>query len=289
MDPGPRSLTPWLAERVAAAPLDGVVDLGPTRVPVEWLRDPACYRDSLRRAAARALASAGATTSGRATAPPEYVPKVYAELEPLLALWPDVLLVPTTARLSMPDLIHARAWPVHPLGVVAGPTPADGAVRTPAEFFFHDLDHARFKVREDLLARGVEVPDPYVDGTTFDSSRGAHRAVMQAALPHVDDDGWRRGPARAAYATRLLAATAGLARAALGEAAVWLLFELVHEKSLPLERATLARELAKDTHVVKLRTKCERGFYRSYGPSAAAVAELDAACAALRSIVEDCA
>lgn len=286
MDPRPRPLAPCLAARVAELPEGGALEVGPLVVPVAWLRDPEHYRRDVRRAAEAALARSLPSRDRRPTAPPEYVPKVLAELEPLLALAPDVLLVPTDARLTMEDLIRLRAWPVHPLGVVADATPADGAVRSPAEFFFHDLDHARFKVREDLLARGIAIPDPYVDGSTFDADLGAHRAVMTAALPHVDGDGWRRGPDRAAYVARVLAALDARPEPASRESARWLLFELVHEKSLPLEPAALSRALATATHVAKLRAKCARGFYRSFGPSPDALAGLEDARARLLGAVE---
>ena len=49
---------------------------------------------------------------------------------------------------------------------------ADGRPCSPAEFFFHDVDHARFKLREDLAARGVTIPDAYVNGTTLDPATG---------------------------------------------------------------------------------------------------------------------
>jgi len=90
---------------------------------------------------------------------PEYVPKVAGELASLLAMWPHVLLLPTSRSLSLDDLLRLRAWPLHPLGVVAQPARADGAVRSVAEYFAHDVDHARYKVREDLRVRGQAVPD----------------------------------------------------------------------------------------------------------------------------------
>ncbi|MFO0980918.1 MAG: hypothetical protein U1E76_04060 [Planctomycetota bacterium] len=50
-----------------------------------------------------------------------YVPKAAGELEPMLALWPHVLVIPLALALSARDLIRLRAHPVHVLGVVTCP------------------------------------------------------------------------------------------------------------------------------------------------------------------------
>jgi hypothetical protein len=206
-----------------------------------------------------------------------YVPKAYDELEPLLELWPHVLVVPTSASLSIDDLIVGRAWPVHPLGVVERATWADGRMSSPAEFFFHDVDHARFKVREDLLARGIAIPDAYAAGTTFDAARGEHRCFLGAAQPHVSMVGWLQASERVQRVRRWFDAIAAEARRELATAARWLLFELVHEKSLPIDGGVLADALATPAHVEKLRAKHATGFYARGAPSAAAIAMLPAA------------
>lgn len=270
---GPGSVLAWELAQLRAG---GCVRLGPFWLPARWLHDGAHYRRVLRLVADHVLGLPGDTA-------PVYVPKALAELEPLLAAWPFVVALPTARPCSIDDLILARAWPVHPLGVVAGPTHADGAPRSPGEFFCHDVDHARFKLREDLLARGVDVPDPYVDGGTFDAARGAHRVVLPALLPHLSAVAWHEAPAREDRARRWLDAAAALPRA-FGEAARWLLFELVHEKSLPLDADVLARALATDAHVVKLRRKAAAGFFDRHGPDAAALARLDDARAWWRSV-----
>lgn len=270
------SVLAWEIEQLRT---EGYVGIGPFWVPVRWLRDPDGYRRVVRLVARHVLAAPDPTR-------PVYVPKARAELDSLLAMWPFVIVLPTSAQVSMDDLIHARAWPVHALGVVDAPTAADGGSRSSGEFFFHDVDHARFKVREDLLARGVAIPDPYVDGDTFDRARGEHRCVLGAAIACVDAGGWARGAARAELARDWLAAIAALDDRDVAMAARWLLFELVHEKSLPLDVDVLGRALATDAHVVKLRTKCSLGFYRGYGPTRSAVARLDAAREWLRRTIE---
>jgi len=249
---------------------EGYVAIGPLWLPRAWLADGERYRRGMQLVAEHVLAA----TAGSG---PEYVPKVAGELAAMLAMWPHVLLLPTSRSLSPDDLLRLRAWPLHPLGVVPRPTRADGAVRSPAEYFAHDVDHARYKVREDLLVRGRVVPDPYVDGSTFDDGRGVHRAVMVAAVPLVDAEGWRAAAQRAARIDEWLLAIGAERDRALAAAAQWLLFELLHEKSLPPEASVLVPALVGDAHVAKLAQKAARGFHGPHGPDAAALAALPSA------------
>jgi hypothetical protein len=258
---------------------DGGVTIGPLRVPAAFFADAATYRAAVRAAA---IEVAAAPEFGA----PLYGPKAQAELELLLALWPHALALPVRRALAPRELMLARAWPVHPLGVNAAPAWADGRLCSPAEFFYHDLDHARFKLREDLLALGHHVPDAYRDGTTFDAPRGAHRTILDHAAPFMSAQLWRAAPARAALVSAWLAAIAAEPQRVLADAASWLLFELLHEKSLPVDRRVLATALAGDAHVAKLRTKCLAGFYRQHGPSPDAVAALPRAQAWLAHCVE---
>ncbi len=260
----PGSVLAWEIEQLRA---EGCVRAGPFWVPVAWLADAERYRRLVRLVAEHALALPG---SGEA----HYVPKTRHELEPLLALWPHVLLLPTSAPLSIDEMMLARAWPVHGLGVVQAPTWGDGRWLSPAEFFCHDLDHARFKVREDLRARGLAIPDAYVGGTTWDAAAGAHRTFVAAALPHADASGWATARARERRVAAWLAAIAAEPRRELAGAARWLLFELVHEKSLPIDGDVLAAALADDAHVRKLQSKCATGFFGANAPAPAVRAQL---------------
>ncbi len=270
------SVLAWEIEQLQAL---GYVGVGRLGVPALWFRDAERYRRIVRLVAEHVLAL---PASGEAV----YVPKAQAELEPLLELWPHVLVVPTTLPLSLEAMLRMRAWPVHALGVVALPTWGDGRMCSPAEFFFHDVDHARFKVREDLLARGVVVPDAYVAGTTFDADRGAHRSIVPAMVPCVDEHGWRMAPQRAALVRRWLAAIAAEPRRDLATAALWLLFELLHEKSLPVEPTVLRSALATMAHVDKLRSKEAAGFFGAAAPGAEGFAQLAAARVWLQACLE---
>jgi hypothetical protein len=190
-----------------------------------------------------------------------YRAKVNGELEAMLTLWPDVLVVPTPQPLSPMALVELRAFPVHPLGLVAEPAWTDGAPAPPSEFFFHDLDHARFKVREDQRAAGIEIPDAYQDGTTIDPATGRHRIFLAFAQGRIGDRLWQRAAARTALVRRLRAGIAALGAGPLCEAAELLLFEVIHEKSFALEADVLARELGHDAHLAKLHSKVARGFF----------------------------
>jgi hypothetical protein len=254
------------------------------------VRDPALRREAAdwasSGAAYHALLSlcirAATTLDGELPRPGErsYRDKVEDELTSLLALWPWVIFVPTTDTLTPIEMIELRAYPLHPIGLVDEPTWTDGASAPPSEFFFHDLDHARFKVREDLLADGVEIPDAYRGGTTIDPATGRHRAFVSVALGRVGDL-WERAAARLALARRLLARAAALggARAAAGEL---LLFELIHEKSLPLDASVLRRELGNDAHLAKLESKVARRFF----PAPIDASVLDALASARAALAE---
>lgn len=272
----PGSVLAWELDQLHR---EGYAAIGPFWVPRRWLSDGCGYRRVVRLVAAHV---AERTVGSE----PHYVPKVAGELDALLAMWPFVLLLPTSRRLSCDELLCSRAWPVHALGVVERPAFGDGAVRSPAEFFAHDLDHARYKVREDLAVLGHAVPDPYVDGETFDPVSGRHRAVMAQAVAHASAEGWRRAAIRALRVDDWCAALDGEPDRALAEAARWLLFELLHEKSLPVEPTVLVPALASGVHTDKLRRKGARGFFGAVGPSPEAVACLDAAAAWLRATIE---
>lgn len=263
----------------AAELIATMVPAGTLRTEAEqWLADGASYH-ALVRLAARAVAAFG---TGSAAGESIYVPKASGELEPILRLWPSVLAVPTAIPLEPADLMELRAFPVHPLGLVNEPAWADGRMCSPAEFFFHDLDHARYKIREDLRLEGVAIPDPYENGTTFDAQTGRHRIVLPAAEGRIGSMLWERIEPRRKLARRLLAFAASLGgpRAAAAEL---LLFEMIHEKSLPLDAVVLGRELASDAHVMKIRQKQVIGFFGDHAPEIATIAALDDARLALKA------
>jgi hypothetical protein len=235
-----------------------------------WRAGSADYH-GLVRLAARAVVGwdPGAHPSAGA-----YLAKAGGELEPMLALWPQVLVLPTAERLSRRDLILLRAFPVHPLGLVTVLSWADGAPSPPSEYFFHDLDHARFKVREDLLALGLELPDAYQDGSTLDPGTGRHRIILPLVEGRLGGALWERASERLSVARALLERIDLIADATLARAAELLLFEIIHEKSFPLDRVVVARELRADAHAAKIQRKRLTGFFGDDDPGSAVVAML---------------
>jgi hypothetical protein len=238
-----------------------------------WQLDGASYHALVRLCAAYVLELEAFVPACEAI----YVPKVRDELEPLLALWPHVLALPAIDELSSRDFLRLRAYPVHPLGVTSATVWADGRQCSPAEFFFHDVDHARFKVREDLLARGLVLEDAYQNGTTLDPVTGRHRSILPTARDKVGPWLWLTAATRRSLFDSMLERMNGLAERPLAEAAEWLLFQILHEKSFSLDVPTLRRELAASNHVELLRTKVNKGFYEKNAPSPAVMAKLDAA------------
>ncbi|MGE0867586.1 MAG: hypothetical protein AB7P03_03425 [Kofleriaceae bacterium] len=177
----------------------------------------------------------------------------------------------------MRDLLRLRALPVHPLGVSSDAAWADGRWCSPAEFFFHDVDHARFKVREDLVASGHTVADAYRDGETLDPSSGLHRTIVPEARPLVGSWMWEQGEERLKLIDAMVLAIDKLADRPLATMASLLLFEIVHEKSFPIDRAVLARELGGDVHCDKIRRKHATGFFAADLPDSAMLERMDAA------------
>ena len=238
-----------------------------------WLTDGASYQDLIRLCARYVMELEAIIPSCE----PVYVPKARDELEPLLALWPHVLALPTTKNLSTRELIRLRAFPVHPLGVTNRTMWADGRQCSPAEFFFHDVDHARFKVREDLLAMGLELPDAYRDGTTFDPVTQRHRSILPEAFGKVGSSLWSMAESRSSLVESMFNRIDALPDHPSADAAEWLLFQILHEKSFPVDVPTLQRELATSRQLELLRTKVDNGFYDKNRPSSEVISQLSTA------------
>lgn len=238
-----------------------------------WLTGGASYHEFVRLCASYLLELEAIVPACESV----YVPKTRDELEPLLALWPHVLALPAIDDLSPRDLIRLRAFPVHPLGVTGRAVWADGRQCSPAEFFFHDVDHARFKVREDLLAMGLALSDAYQDGTTFDPVTQRHRSILPEAFGKVGFSLWSMAESRCSLVESTFERMDALPDRSLAGAAEWLLFQILHEKSFPVDVPTLRRELATSRHVELLRTKVNNGFYDENTPSSEVMAQLGTA------------
>jgi hypothetical protein len=156
-------------------------------------------------------------------------------------------------------LIAMRAMPLHVLGVTQGPAWADGMECSRAQFFFHDLDHARYKIREDILALGYQCPDVTPETPAI---LAAAAGAVRAAGPRL----WELAPQRLRLARDLFARMDALSDQQLAAAVEWLLFEIVHEKSFPLDHSVMRRELSHSRHVQKLEQKLASGFFQEANP-----------------------
>jgi hypothetical protein len=257
---------------------------------LDLLRHGTPYAPTLRYALAFAARLDTLAREADPSLPLVFGPKVRGEFEALLGLFPHVLAVPTFARLDRRTLVRLRGLPVHPLGLFLGPQALDGARRSPLEAFLHDLDHARYKLREDLARRDIQVLDPYqqrpgcdLADTLEDPARGRHRTV----LDHVDPrEAARLGDALEPNQETRIEAALGTWRPELQAAAQLLRFELHHEKSLPLDLATVAREARNPVHLAKLQAKLASGFL---GDAPCDTAWLEPAAIALTRLAEELA
>lgn len=101
----------FVAEKIAADPRVRSIGVSATH----WTANGASYHELVRLAQAYVLELERLQPSSESV----YVRKVRDELEPMLALWPDVIVLPIIDPISSRDLIALRALPVHPLGIVA--------------------------------------------------------------------------------------------------------------------------------------------------------------------------
>ena len=258
-----------------------------------WPNDACRYDEAVR------LARDYVMLIDAAHEPGPYAARVAAEFDDALALAPVVIMLPSFETLDMVDLLRVRATAVRVIGLRERATYADGAPCTPAEFFWHDLDHVRFMVREDLAALGVAIADAYgpPDATgarsTLDGATGTHRCILTAAATALT-------ARRTAHARLVRRATrtidhllTGLIRSESDHsqvvaAARLTLFEVCHEKSFTPVPEILRRELMNDAHGAKIHHKLARRFWGdAVDPSL--VAHLEAARAMLMDLLDDVA
>ena len=235
-----------------------------------WLSSNATYHEAVQLCA-RAVVAFDALHE---PAPEVYRSKVAGELASILDLWPWALVLPTCETLSERDLLELRAFPLFPLGITACMAWVDGRRSSPSELFFHDLDHTRFKIRESLRDLGIDVPDAYQDGSTLDPETGKHRSILASVQGELGNELWHEADAAHALGAHLLERIDRMPDPVLGRACELLLFEITHEKSFPLSRRALARELGSDSHVEKLRRKHAEGYFGALDPGSKVISRL---------------
>ena len=124
---------------------------------------------------------------------------------------------------------------------------------------------------------GVHIPDAYQRGTTFDPVIKRHRSILPEALGKVGPSLWSIAASRYSFVESLFNRIDALPNRSLANAAEWLLFQILHEKSFPLHVPTLRRELATPHHIQLLQTKVDNGFYEKNTPSSDVMAQLNTA------------
>jgi hypothetical protein len=281
-----------IANRARGRVEDGIHAFGSIATRAQaWLEAGGPYADAVR------LARDYVEQIDNVQAPGEYGERVAAELDDALGLMPAVALLPSFETLGMTELLRLRVTSARVIGLRDQAAFADGAVCTPAAFFWHDLDHMRFMVREDLAVLGVDIPDAYgppdANGRrdTYDAATGRHRCILAAAVTPLV----ARRQAHAHLmqrAARTIDTLIGRldhldsTRATDSAAARLTLFEICHEKSFTPVPEVLRRELAHDAHLAKMRLKLARGFWGDEADPALA-GHLEAARDLLMQMVDD--
>ncbi len=202
-----------------------------------------------------------------------FVPKVREEFAHLLRLAPAVIVFPSFSPLSAGFFLRTRGTPLFALGLVKSPFYADGNLLSPAEYFYHDVDHIRFMIREDLIFLGVNVPDAYrmmdpdTPSSTFNALTGKHNIILDY-VHNGDFKNLLYGPVekRTGLAAKLLNGIDAIKdqNPTLAKSAELLLFEIMHEKGYPWELTVLSKQLRDQVHIQKLKYKVDSNFF---GPS----------------------
>jgi len=138
---------------------------------------------------------------------------------------PDIVLIPTTKELSLADFIRTRAVPIEFVGVVSRTTRVDGHQQSPLDFWYHDLNHARrlyAYIRRRLKQQGIET----------DVAKAAYYRTVDAFITGT-------------IFPKIIRVTPGASEEerALHSLATMIIFEIVHETALTLEKDEILKDL----------------------------------------------
>ncbi|MDP2593984.1 MAG: hypothetical protein Q8P36_01435 [bacterium] len=138
---------------------------------------------------------------------------------------PDIVLIPTVKELSLADFIRTRSVPVEFVGVVSRTTRVDGHQQSPLDFWYHDLNHARrlyAYIHRRLKQQGIgadegkavfyRTVDAFITGTIFPK--------IIRTTPDLSEE-----------------------ERALHNIATMIIFEIVHETALTLEKDEILKDL----------------------------------------------
>ncbi len=137
----------------------------------------------------------------------------------------DIILIPTTCELSMVDFIKTRAVPIEFIGVIPRTLRVDGHYQSPLDFWYHDFNHARrlyAYIKKSLKEKGIEkeeeIRNYYHTVNTFIENVIVKKCIF---ISDDTDEETRQ--------IRLLT--------------TMIIFEIVHETALTLERGSLIQDL----------------------------------------------
>src|SRR3989344_5747497 len=137
----------------------------------------------------------------------------------------DVVLIPTLDELSLVDFIRTRSVPIEFVGVISKTTRVDGHQQSPLDFWYHDLNHAR-RLYAYIVRREKQ------KGITTDMQKLAFykevdQFITDVIFPKLID----------------IPTDASEEEKALRQLATMIIFEIVHETALTLEKDEIVRDL----------------------------------------------
>jgi len=137
----------------------------------------------------------------------------------------EVVLIPTTLPLTMVDFIKTRAVPIEFIGVISKTMRVDGHYQSPLDFWYHDFNHARRLydyIRKRLQEKGctdeASILTYYNEVNTFIIT------IVMKRLITITDDLTEE-------------------EKAMRSLSMFIIFEIVHETALTLERDSLIEDL----------------------------------------------
>ncbi len=137
----------------------------------------------------------------------------------------EVVLIPTLAELSLVDFIKTRSVPVEFVGVISRTMRADGHYQSPLDFWYHDLNHAR-RLFAYITKREREM------GLTGDTAKLRYYQQVNDFIQNVILPKIVTIPENATEEER-----------ALHNIATLIIFEIVHETALTLEKDEIVKDL----------------------------------------------
>lgn len=140
----------------------------------------------------------------------------------------EVILIPTLKELSLVDFIRTRSVPIEFVGVISRTTRADGHQQSPLDFWYHDLNHAR-RLYAYILKRQKEL------GATTDVTKLQYYQQVDDFICNV-------------IIPRIISIPDGASEElrALHSIALLIVFEVVHETALTLEKSELVRDILRE-------------------------------------------